>query len=126
MAKRALAILIALMLTPFMASAVPVDPTAESGVAAITGNYMVLMTDGSVWYWNVGGERAWEERPEYRLPRPISDIKDWAVTIYVTVSEELWVYRTQPTPGWYQTTAPTSPVTNEEQGFSDLKRAFTR
>jgi hypothetical protein len=132
-------VLLGLLVGPSLA--VPVDPNAEDGVAAIypenhdgfTSNYVwVLRTNGEVWRYDNNG--VWRQSGidpnlsggDLTVPVPVIEIADWTPGYFVTHSGTHW-YNGAYTPLDYWTQLPPppwSPVQSSPQSLGSVKGMF--
>jgi len=103
--------------------AVPVDPNAEDGVAAIIyngGTANALCTNGEVWTFN----DYWNRLSHMDPPVPVSDIADWDYSGFIHVNGEYWywsgteVWNVMPLP------PPCGPVEAEPQSLGSVKEMY--
>jgi len=112
------------------AFAVPVDPNAPDGVAALfyADTYlMALDTNGQTWR-HVNSESTWVLRAA-NLPIPISEVADWHPFFVLGNDGVMWraeSHSLPPTPTiWHIVDpVPIEPVSSEGQSLGDVKSMF--
>ena len=114
-------IILSVMLFATSALAVPVDPDAPSGIAATLNNGDALLVDGRVVMWDfISGW--WRDLPEYDVPVPVDQIKDWAMMLVVTNTGDIWGRDNQE--GWIQVELPYTPISNITESLGEVKSLF--
>ena len=61
----------------------------HSATGIVAGADAVLLDNGTVWQYDDSGGQ-WYNRPELTLPVPVSTIKSWIPTGFVSNANELW------------------------------------
>ena len=125
--------LFVVVLSSAYVSAVPVDPTAPDGIAALylaDGQYYLLKTNGDMWIFKVvsgvvtciSGNT--EEGPG--LPVPLSQIRDWTWMRVITWDNRLWYWAGSPVASWHSGIIPCldSPVPTGNSTFGAIKEKF--
>lgn len=109
-----------------VALAVPVEPAAENGVAAMMPNWnanmTVLCTTGDVFMYNYN-TGAWDPT-YYNSPVPVSEIADWQITALRTHSGDLWTMDNYNAP-WVLVAPPCEgPIQSESETLGSIKQMF--
>ena len=120
-------ILIVLILLATCAGAVPVDPYAANGIAAMDRSYF-LCTSGEVMMLSWGnGTWTWHIPENQAVPIPVDQISNWTITLFIDTTGAVWTYEQTGDAGLWQVAPPspcTPPVRNDESNFSDVKSMF--
>lgn len=128
--------LVFLVVTPCLSHAVPVNPNAPDGVAAIftTGGpyggdepILVLCTSGEV--FNLHSQNYWQAVYGAGSPIPVavSQVADWGPRHVTTFSGEHWVFtynREWQLVGGAVVPAPCGPVANESKTLGGVKSLY--
>lgn len=123
------------LLVATAAPAVPVDIDHPSGFVSViwAGPYRAtVLTDAGLVYEvelaEGGGDISCTQRPELSPPIPVSDIRDWNGSTFVTQDAAIWQYQeTNPGgPGEWETGAIecVGPVDSNINRLEDLKAKF--
>jgi hypothetical protein len=117
------------------ATAVPVDPDAPDGVAAVymqtdgpDGNLTILWalcTDGYIWRRQIQGPGSpWDM--VFSAPCPVSEIADWQLYYLVKTDGAKWYFQRGGNPSqWLPFLGPCDPVIrSESQSLGRVKQAF--
>jgi hypothetical protein len=138
--KQATLVLVLLGLLVGASLAVPVDPNAEDGVAAIwpdnfdgfvRGFVWVLRTNGEVWRYDCEG--VWRQSGvdpnlsgDLTVPVPVTEIADWTPSFFTTHSGTRWFMgNDEPLDYWTPLPAPPwSPVQSSPQSLGSVKEMF--
>ena len=118
--------LIVFLLLATCAGAVPVDPYAENGIAAIDGPY-IMCTSGEVSWIRLGsgggGQMYWTL--QYTVPVPLDQIADWNFVFILTHAGDRWFWGGE-SYGWRL--APpvpcAEPIQSEKSSIGDVKSMF--
>ena len=94
---------------------------ATEGIVALDQTY-VLLANGEVWEI-CGIPRDWYRKADKDPPIPVSEIKFWAPTSLVTISNEMW-YRTDAA-GWVNFGSPPGGVLTQSATWGAIKAQFS-
>jgi hypothetical protein len=138
--RQATIILVLLGLLAGASHAVPVDPNAEDGIAAIypqsddgntRGYVWVLRTNGEVWRFDKDG--IWLQsgvdpnlHGDLTVPVPVAEIADWMPSYFTTHSGTRWFMgNDEPLDYWTQLPPPPwSPVQSHPRSLGSVKEMF--
>ena len=109
--------------------AVPVDPSAPDGIAALFagdgGGLWILRTNGEVWRL---GETStvWERTTNFRndVPLPVEQIVDWMPYFLTRVNGERWWLNSIDHTWGLMPAPPFAPVSAQQKSFGSVKQLF--